>query len=224
MCGRLNISDFRGIEALLELVAGQLPLPEGLSPGFNLGPGAQIPALMLYQGPLRLELMEWGLVPRWAKPGQFKRPLFNARAETAWDKPAFRQAMRAQRIVVTANGFYEWQQTASGKQPFHFTARQWPGLLLAGLFDFDTEGKPCACLLTTGANGTMQPVHDRMPVILAPAQVLPWLGDADRSTLQAMTTACPDSWLQAQAVSSYVSNSRNQGPRCIEPLTGTGAE
>ena len=219
MCGRLNISDFRGIEVLLAMLAEPLPLPEGFSPGFNLGPGALLPALSHHQGPLRLELMHWGISPPWAKPGQFQRPLFNARAETAWEKPAFRQAVRQRRIVVPANGFYEWQKTVTGKQAFHFTARPWPGLLIAGLFDLDANGRPCACLLTTGANGTMQPIHDRMPVILAPEQVLLWLDGTDPATLQALTSACPDDWLQAQAVSNYVSNSRHQGPRCIEPLT-----
>jgi putative SOS response-associated peptidase YedK len=162
--------------------------------------------------------LRWGLVPQWSpqwskakavKGGPAAKPLINARAESVADKPSFRAAFAERRCVVFADGFYEWRQDGNRQpycvrladaSPFAFAAL-WEPVAEAG------EGEPTAgcALITTQANARMAAVHHRMPVILTPEEVGPWLDPASsRETLAALLKPLPDDAVTLTPVSRRV--------------------
>lgn len=142
-------------------------------------------------GDLRLSLLRWGLVPVWSRDTRGAAKLINARAETVTDKPSFRDAWRKRRrCVVPAEGFYEWAKGPSGKVPHFITRKDGAGLALAGLWEgwkdpASGEWLRTFTLLTCAANPMMAELHDRMPVILAPADIARFLDEADPRDLLA---------------------------------------
>lgn len=215
MCGRLNINNRQSIYELISMFTEDVI--EHADIRYNVSPGASLTA-MYRDDRTHAAAMHWGLIPLWAKPGSFSRPLINARAETIHEKPSFRNLIREHRCVVPVNGFYEWQRSESGKQPYHFTRRDAEVMLLGGIYHFNKQGQAECCLITTAADEVMAPVHDRMPVVLAAEQVADWLGTSDRSLLDDMMRPASDSVLDSQVVSRYVNRADNDGPQCIEPL------
>jgi putative SOS response-associated peptidase YedK len=143
---------------------------------------------------------------------------------TVAEKPAFRSAFKSRRCLIPTDGFYEWSATGGKhKQPFHF--RRIDGALLgfAGLWELwkDAEGQlvETCSIITTSANGVVRLVHDWMPVILAPADYAAWL-DARTTADELLGLLRPyqADEMTSTAVSSYVSNARNQGPQCLQAV------
>jgi putative SOS response-associated peptidase YedK len=169
-------------------------------------------------------MARWGLVPSWASDLSIGYKLINARSETAPSKPSFRSAFRQRRCLIPADGFYEWKKTgAKHKQPYHIHLKDGSVFGCAGLWEHwqSAEGEvvESCTILTTEANALMKQLHDRMPVILPPADHDRWLDPLakDMAALQALLVPYPDEGMIATAVSSYVSNARNEGPKCMEP-------
>lgn len=164
-----------------------------------------------------LEPMRWNLIPRWRpKPGTTPPSLFNARSATVAQKPSFRKLVPQQRCLVPAAGFYEWQRTENGqKQPYYFSLREKPLLAFAGIWDEwrdpeHPEARPqrSYAILTTGPNRLMEPIHDRMPVILKPEDEAEWLSPDVTDPVQLERLYQPYSadamqrWPVSQAVNS----------------------
>ena len=134
-------------------------------------------------GPSReLVKLRWGLVPSWSKEPSGGNPLINAHSETVATKPAFRAAMRQRRCLIPADGFYEWKKIGPSKQPYFIHRPDDRPFAIAGLWErwTDPEGRPLetCTILTTAANAVLRPLHERMPVIVEPADYAQWL---DRS-------------------------------------------
>ncbi len=171
--------------------------------------------------------VRWGLIPLWAKDPTIGNKMFNARAESAPEKLAFRSAFKARRCLIPASGFYEWAKTGGRrKQPFFVHARDGAPLAFAGLWERWRPGEDeppveSCTILTTDANATMAPIHDRMPVILAPADYATWLGEVAASTaeLRALLRPAAPARLIAEPVSIAVNRPGHDGPDCIAPLT-----
>ena len=165
--------------------------------------------------------MKWGLVPSWAKDPKVGFSAINARSETAADKPTFRGAFRRRHCLVPASGFYEWKRVGKQKLPTLF--RPTGGLFgLAGLWETwqgDGVSVESFTILTTAANAAVMPTHDRMPVIVAPADYGAWL-DAAQSADGTLLRPYPTEAMTATAVSSYVNDAHHQGPQCVEPPSG----
>ena len=162
------------------------------------------------------------LLPGWAKDPGIATRLINARAETLAEKPAFRAAYRARRCIVPASGFYEWKAVPGGKQPYYIQPANDELFGLAGLWERwpRPEGTPIDTftVITTAANATMQALHERMPVILQPADYGPWLSrDTAPERLGQLLAPCPDGMLSMHPVSKAVGNVRNEGARLIAP-------
>ena len=124
--------------------------------------------------------MRWGLIPSWAKDAKIGNSLINARGETVAEKPAFRAAFKVRRCLIPTGGFYEWQATGGKhKQPYHIRMRDGRPFALAGLWESCAARAASrsrrAPILTTAANELVRPVHDRMPVIIAPGDFSAWL-------------------------------------------------
>ena len=182
MCGRMNISDHEGIQWLLDQLG--LILPEDkFTSKYNVSPTAAIWGVLVSRTATTLEPMQWGFVPPWAKEGQFKRPLFNARSETIWEKPSFKNLIRRYRGVIPINGFYEWQRQGSSKSANYITLKDAPAMGLAAIIQSHSDGYSQCCLITTDANSQMQDVHNRQPVVIKPEDMDGWLNDDDTDNI-----------------------------------------
>ncbi len=222
MCGRFTLT--LPAEALMTLF--ELPYVPPLEPRYNIAPSQPVAAVRLDSktGERSLDMLKWGLVPFWAKDPKIGNRLINARSETAAEKPAFRAAFRHRRCLVAADGFYEWQKLASGKQPFYVRLRDGGGFGIAGLWERweseDGDRIDSCTLLTTDANDTLRPIHARMPVIVPPAKHRLWLdeGASDQRGLQEILKPLPDEELEAYPVSTTVNSPGNDGPELIQRL------
>jgi putative SOS response-associated peptidase YedK len=212
MCGRATYKlTWEEIVALYRLTLG--PAPHNFQPRFNVCPTTTIDAIVAEDGKRELIRARWGLVPGWWKKPlkELKLATFNARAETVEEKPMFRSAFKRKRCLIPVSGYYEWQDTPGGKQPWYFTARDGsPALSIAGLWDEWTNpetGKPLkSCtMIITEPNEFVAEVHDRMPVLLTEQQFDPWLsGEAGVESLK----PAPNNFLQKWPVSKRVNSSR----------------
>ena len=175
-----------------------------------------------------LRVMRWGLVPHWAKDGKIGAKMINARAESAATKPAFRSSVTRKRCILPADGWFEWKRDGAAKQPMYMTSGDGASLALAGLWSTwrDPSGDPDApplvtcAVVTTDAVGQLTEVHDRMPLLLAPANWADWL-DPDRTDVTELL-ASHDlpliESLELRPVSSKVNSVRNNGPELIERI------
>jgi len=220
MCGRMNISDHEGIQWLLEQLGLTLP-KERFTAKYNVSPTSAIWGVSVTRAAVTLDPMQWGFVPPWAKEGQFKRPLFNARAETIWEKPSFRSLIRRYRGVVPANGFYEWSRgakSASGstsKQAHHITLEGAPAMALGAIIQVHADGYKQCCLITTEANEQMQKVHNRQPVIIDPDKVEAWIEDDRPDVINECLQPIESGRFNVSQVGDTVNNARNDGPECL---------
>lgn len=205
----MNVHDHEGVQAFLDDLGLSLD-PRRFTPRYNLAPTDPVHAVFAGHG-LELAEMRWGLTPR--NPRQ-RGLLINARSETAWEKPSFRDAMRRRRAILPINGFYEWSRDGDQKTPYYITGRH-EMLAIAGLFAIDPQGEMRCCVLTTAANEAMRNVHDRMPVCLQHEAARGWLTSEDRGELDALIANAQLQPFEVQRVSSFVNNSRNDGPQCM---------
>ena len=218
MCGRFAL--YTPAEAVVRLF--RLDGAPDLSPRYNIAPTQPVVAIRPGEGGGReARMLRWGLVPFWAKDPSIGSRMINARGETVAEKPAFRQAFRRRRCLIPADGFYEWQKVPGGKQPWYISARDEVPLAFAGLWErWDKRGTEApvetCTIVTTAANATLLPLHDRMPVILGAADWDAWLDDAASSTLlRDLIRPAPDNLLSARPVSRRVNRPVNDGPELI---------
>jgi putative SOS response-associated peptidase YedK len=221
MCGRFTLRNPG------EVVAQAFDLPEApdLLPRFNVAPGQAV--AVVRQKPQsegrELSFVRWGLIPAWADDPSIGDRLANARSETAATKPSFRSAFRSRRCLVVADGFYEWQKTNGRKQPYFVGLQSDRPFGLAGLWErWEKGGEPVeSCtILTTDANELMQPIHERMPVILPPDQYDLWLDPRcqDTEKLAKLLRPYASKDMLAYRVSTLVNNPKNDTPECAEAI------
>ncbi len=169
-------------------------------------------------------LLRWGFIPVWAEASAVGSRMINARAETVATKPAFRRAFKERRCLLLADGLYEWQRQDHRKQPFYIQMDDGRPFAFAGLWErwVPEDGQPIdSCtIITTVANDLIQPLHIRMPALLAPEKYELWLDptvrDVDR--LQPLLRPYPSEGMVAYPVSTKVNNPANDSPECIAPL------
>ena len=150
------------------------------SPSWNIAPSTNICTITAdVTGDRHLHKMKWGLIPSWAKDATIGNKLTNARGETVAEKPSFRSAFKTRRCIIPASGFYEWKTIRGVKYPWYITFKSGEPMALAGLWEtwHPNEGETVesCCIITTDANKLMEPIHDRMPVILDIEQWKTWL-------------------------------------------------
>lgn len=225
MCGRFSLTQTgEDLAAVFQLKC----IPP-VAPRFNIAPTqpvATITATLEHSEP-QFQLLRWGLIPSWAKDPTIGNRLINARAETVAEKPSFRAAFKRRRCLILADGFYEWQRQANRKtkQPYYFFLEQHRLFAFAGLWEHWTDpnsgGELRTCtILTTAPNALMEPIHNRMPVILAPEDYETWLDPSyyNPGELEGMLGPYPSEEMDAYAVSTLVNKPQNDVPNCIKPL------
>lgn len=178
-------------------------------PRFNLAPGQDAPVVVEEKGARVLRPMRWGLA---AGGGS---PLVNARGETLATRPAFRDAFRARRCLVPADGFYEWRKEGGRKVPLRYTVDGGEPFALAGLFETPrAPGEPPTfTIVTTEANPLVAEVHDRMPVVLREEEEAAWL---DVSKEPPPLAPFPPGRMEARRASTRLNRPENDDPACLE--------
>ena len=247
MCGRISLySDPDYLARIFDAQLGPDVDPDA-RPSWNVPPTRSILAVAAVpdadagseggpeDGPVtvhrELGRYKWGLVPSWAKDPAVGNRMFNARAETVASKPSFRSAFTARRLVVVADGFYEWKPGPGTKRPYYFTRADGRPLALAGLWeqwwggpgaDTGDEGdrrvlRTCT-VITTGAGPDMGDIHHRMPVVMEDDTLDEWLdpGNRDKPELESLLVPSPAGTLVARPVGTAVGNVRNDGPELTE--------
>jgi putative SOS response-associated peptidase YedK len=218
MCGRYTLAITP--EALADAFA--LSTVPDFPRRYNIAPTQPV-ATIVQDGKTsrrKFRLMRWGLIPSWAKDPAIGNKLINARSETVQEKPSFRNAFKRRRCLIPADGFYEWQKVkGSSKQPYYFHLNDGKIFAFAGLWESWNDIETCT-ILTTAANDLLQPVHDRMPVIVDPQLYDIWLAtniqDPD-PLLPILEPFSPDP-MAAYPVGTWVNAASNDDPRCIEEL------
>ncbi len=221
MCGRFALID------PAEQLAMQFDLPTiaDLTPRYNIAPTQPVLAVRQAQGNGGREwaLLRWGLIPSWSKEIAIGNRLINARGETVAERPSFRAAFKRRRCLIPASGFYEWQKRGSGKQPIYISPANGGVFALAGLWESwqgadGSELETCT-IVTTTPNELMRPIHNRMPVIVAPEDYDTWLASEPEPSLGLhLLRPYPSELMQITAVSTCVNNPRNEGPQCVAPI------
>jgi putative SOS response-associated peptidase YedK len=220
MCGRVyqTYTD----EELSFRYLNKQPLTLDLSPAYNLCPTETSPVLRLVEGRRQFEKMRWQLVPATEPAFATKLSTINARSETVFRTPLYRDLVTRQRCIVPLSGFFEWKQDGNRKRPFKIHLRDEPIMSVAGIWDTWHPGTPeerrSFSILTTRANEFMSVIHNRMPVILGPPDEEEWLDAEIHETdmLKRFFEPCPSSWLMAAEVSPLVNSPRNNGPAVLE--------
>lgn len=203
MCGRYTLTV--PTEVVAELFGVNAPLDDDVrlfEPRYNVAPTQDVPVIRAADAGRtretaaavagdepaaaprrRLDLLRWGLVPWWADDPSVGNRMINARAESAPDKPAYRDSFRSRRCLVAADGFYEWAAETGGKQPYWIHAPDGRPFAFAGLWSRWRKGGgdplETFTILTRDAAPGIRHLHDRMPVILDPADHDLWLDPAN---------------------------------------------
>jgi putative SOS response-associated peptidase YedK len=219
MCGRFVLA---ADPASLQQAFNLASLPD-IQPRFNIAPTQFIPVIT-NEAPDALSMLRWGLIPSWSKDMSAASKMINARSETAAEKPAFRAAFRRRRCLIPATGFYEWQARENGKTPMFIHLKTAPAFAFAGLWEIwhSPQGDEVRSftIMTTEANSFMRSIHDRMPVILHPADYSTWLESAEvpAEVLRSLLRPFEAAEMTAYEVSRMVNRPTMDVPELIAPV------
>ena len=217
MCGRYNL--ITDAEALIDFFEIENSVLDKFGPRYNITPSQDVPIVRDTGHGRELVLARWGLVPHWSKEEKPKFSTINARADTIADKPTYRDPFKRKRCLVPSTGFYEWKREDDQKIPHHIRLPDGELFAFAGLWDhWDKEGAgfDSYSIIVTGANETMQPIHDRMPVILNPAQYNTWLNNKNFNRAQLESMLVPyGGTMEAYPVSRYVKSPQHDDAGCV---------
>ena len=224
MCGRFS-NDAKPKQIEAEFKTGKLN-PKLFTPRYNIAPTQMIPVVLEQSGERIVESLRWGLIPGWAKDESIGSKMINARAETLAEKPSFRDAFKKHRCIIPASGFYEWQKQSKGaKQPFYFRMKDKDVFGFAGLWaewlDKETgEQIETFTIITTEANKVLEPIHERMPVILKSKDYDLWLDAKERDTdkLQKLLAPFPSAEMESYQVSKTVNSPSNDSPELTQEI------
>lgn len=236
MCGRFVASS--SPQQLAEHFGADPPDVE-LTANHNVAPTHDVYGVVGDDEGRHMEVFHWGLIPSWAKERKIGQRMINARAETLAEKPSFKKPFATRRCIVPMDGFYEWMpatpdgpRTRSGKpakRPVFVHSPDGTPLAVAGLWsawrdpersDTDDPWLHSLTVITTAANDTMAPIHDRMPVILDPDAWSEWL-DPDQHDLDRLGTLlvpAPAEDIVLHEVSTDVNDVRNRGEHLTDPI------
>ena len=223
MCGRFGL--FVTPEVLEEYFSLD-DLVAAVEPRYNLTPGRAVAVVREREGQRRLEALQWGLIPFWAKDATIGRKLVNARLDSVAEKPAYREAWQRRRCLIPASGFYEWSSRQDGrKRPYFIRPGSEPLLALAGLWErWRTpagEKLETCVIVTTDANAQLAAIHDRMPLLIPrDAQAL-WL-DPSSTVEDMLKLAARPPALEAQPVGFGVNDPKNDDETLIAPVAEAG--
>jgi putative SOS response-associated peptidase YedK len=222
MCGRFTL------KTPVEQLSEKFRFPEiiPLKPRYNIAPSQDVAVIRRLPDDQerKLAMLRWGLIPAWAKdPAKARQPI-NAKSETVAELPTFRVAFRQRRCLIPTDGFYEWKQESGRKQPVYIYMKDREPFAFAGLWERwvgeEAEFIESCTILTTEPNDLLEPIHNRMPVILDPTQYDLWL-DPDvqqPDKLRPLLHSYPSESMTFYPVNLRVNNPKHDDPLCLEQL------
>ena len=222
MCGRFTLTAELGHVA--DAFAAEIsPALEGFQPRYNIAPTDDVPIVTAAPGGRRAGPMRWGLVPRWADSPRVGARLINARAETVATRSAFRESFLARRCLVPADGFYEWEARATGKQPYWIHRPGSALFAMAGIWalwsDGDGDRLATFSILTREAPDPIRWLHDRVPVILPEDCWTDWLARGTvLESLHAIVAGTDPPDLRLHPVARAVNRAGYEDPDCIDEV------
>ena len=228
MCGRVY-QTYTDEELYFQYLNKRPLVPLQFTPVYNLCPTQNSPVLLLVNSDRAIDEMRWQLVPSREPVFNTKLSTINARSETVFDSPLFRDLINGHRCIVPISGFYEWKTEGQRKRPFKIHLQNNAIMSLAGIWDTWRPGtaleRRSFSILTTTANPFMREIHDRMPVILDQNVIEDWLNPElhERKDLQELMKPCPDEWLSKAEVSKLVNSPKNNSPEVLEPAVTVDA-
>jgi putative SOS response-associated peptidase YedK len=211
MCGRYSVDDFDHFKERFDVANFDA---FDFKPRYNVAPSQVLPVIV-NEGESRVEPMRWGLIPSWAKEASIGYKMINAKAETVAEKSSYKKPLQLQRCLVPATGFYEWKKEGNGKQPYYFHLKDEKLFAFAGLYSIwhDTQGNEVKSytIITTKPNKLLEPIHDRMPVILKREDESMWLNPdiTEPARLLPLLAPYPDSEMETYPVSAQVNSPKN---------------
>lgn len=216
MCGR--VTQFgRWAEIVRELGVE----PPAVAPRYNVSPGTPVMTVRTEDGVTLAEPLLWGFLPRRSMGGRDEGHA-NARAESAYEKPTFRESAGLRRCLVPVDGYYEWSVEGRTRIPHYFRAADGGPLALAGLWSATEGASPrrTFCIVTVAPNREAAAVHSRMPVLLAGEARRAWLSERAFSpeAFAALARTAPDGFLGVHRVGPEVGRASAEGPGLISPL------
>jgi len=219
MCGRFFI-DLSPSDILERF---NIPGQESFFQNYNITPSQHIAAIRAGDTGRELVRLKWGLLPSWSKTDKSQYSMINARAETVHSKPAYRNAFRQRRCLIPASGFYEWQKTATGKQPWAIGMKDDAPFAMAGIWEHWQQGEQVieSCsIIVTESNDCIRPIHDRMPCIISAEEYDQWLdkGNTKTDDLLPLLRSYPSDAMKAWPVSTRVNSPANNSPENIQAL------
>lgn len=194
-------------------------------PRHNIAPTQPIPVVIIENGKRHFHLMRWGLIPGWVKDPRGFTLLINARAETAREKPAFKNAIKRRRCLIPADGYFEWQTVDGRKRPFFIHRRDGAPVGFAGLAETWTgpngEEVDTVAIITAAASEDLAALHHRAPVMIALRDFDVWLDCRAHDVADVMALLQPPeagslTWFE---VSTRVNSVANDDAQLILPIT-----
>ena len=219
MCGRYSLNQSASD---IETAFGTRVDPGWELPRYNIAPSQDVVAIT-NGAKRRAELLRWGLIPYGTTNPKGGRKPINARAESVAEAQPFRFAFRNHRCLIVADGFYEWRKSGGARTPYRVGLKGWRPFTFAGLSERwrspDSEMVRSCCIITTVANALMEPIHDRMPVILTSEAARIWLDpDAPAADLRELLVPYAAGEMETYEVSPSVNSWENDDPGVIEPV------
>jgi putative SOS response-associated peptidase YedK len=220
MCGRFNfLTHQEELRERFEISKFEFEV----TPRYNIAPSQKI-ATIIQDQDIKLVGMRWGLIPFWAKEPKTKYSMINARVETILDKRAYSRPFKKWRCLIPATGFYEWKKVGKIKTPMHIRLKSKELFAFAGIYNpwkSPSGSYVLSCsIVSTTPNNIMEPIHNRMPVILQKKDESTWINPEHEDTekLLGLLKPYPDRQLEAYEISTYVNKPRNEGPQCITSI------
>ncbi len=225
MCGRVTLTLDK--QMILDILADAFEITNAPAisnvPNYNIGPSSNVLTIIQpgSKDQRRAGELVWGLVPPWTKQSEIKYSLINARSETVHEKPTFKTAFASKRCLIMADSFYEWKR-GKIKRPFRFTTKDQKLMPFAGIytsFTYNDGRKLHTCsILTCKPNELMEPIHNRMPVILTPETSNIWLNpQTPTDQLKDLLVPYNAQKMDTYQVSTLVNSMKNNSIKCIEP-------
>jgi putative SOS response-associated peptidase YedK len=215
MCGRFTITNKK--EILEERFTAKFEA-DNYNPRYNAAPSQKLPVI-LNTDPKIIHMIEWGIKPAWLKQVSKRDSLINVRSETIKEKKTFKKDFEERRCLVLADGFYEWKKNGNGpKIPYRIVLKRNKLFAFAGLWEI-FEDKPVFAIITTIPNSILEPIHNRMPVILDENDESDWINvDEPVSSLLKFLHPLPGKKMESYTVSTLVNSTKRDSVDLIEPF------
>ena len=221
MCGRFSLTKE---EIEIEKRFNAKFYSNDLIKRYNVAP-SQLALVLTDEKPHELQMYKWGLIPSWAKEASIGYKMINAKSETLFEKPSFRNLIKNRRCMVISDGFYEWKPLASKhKQPYRIGLKGDELFAFAGLWDswVDKETGEIIhsfTIITIEANTLVAPIHNRMPVILKRDDEEKWISkNSDKDVITKLLQSFPSEKMKSYTVSDKVNSPKNDSEDLVEEI------